>query len=230
MRRKREPARTLRVATVGAAAGRGRCRCAVLYGCASPIPDRAGRRLISARLRARMTHVDSAGRRSPSIGLICRGHRAVALENLALRQQLAAFTLQNARSFNRVIDSFGFCSRNPGETGAAPCLSSSPTPSCAGIAIGCDAAGPNDHARRGRVARGPTRRFGRWSIRWCPQILSGARRAFMGNCANSASTSRNEPSRGSSARASDRHHRHGEPSLRITSPRSSQWTSSRCRH
>ncbi len=27
-----------------------------------------------------------------SIGLICRGHRAVALENLALRQQLAALT------------------------------------------------------------------------------------------------------------------------------------------
>jgi hypothetical protein len=26
-----------------------------------------------------------------SIGLICRGHRAVALENLALRQQLATF-------------------------------------------------------------------------------------------------------------------------------------------
>jgi len=27
-----------------------------------------------------------------SIGLICRGHRAVALENLALRQQMAALT------------------------------------------------------------------------------------------------------------------------------------------
>ena len=27
-----------------------------------------------------------------SIGLLCRGHRAVALENLALRQQLAALT------------------------------------------------------------------------------------------------------------------------------------------
>ena len=26
-----------------------------------------------------------------SLGLICRGHRAVALENLALRQQLAVF-------------------------------------------------------------------------------------------------------------------------------------------
>ena len=27
-----------------------------------------------------------------SVGLICRGHRAIALENLALRQQLAALT------------------------------------------------------------------------------------------------------------------------------------------
>jgi hypothetical protein len=27
-----------------------------------------------------------------SIGLICRGHRAVALENLALRQQMATLT------------------------------------------------------------------------------------------------------------------------------------------
>lgn len=27
-----------------------------------------------------------------SIGLLCRGHQAVALENLALRQQLAALT------------------------------------------------------------------------------------------------------------------------------------------
>jgi hypothetical protein len=27
-----------------------------------------------------------------SIGLLCRGHRAVALENVALRQQLAVLT------------------------------------------------------------------------------------------------------------------------------------------
>ena len=32
-----------------------------------------------------------------SIGLMCRGHRAVALENLALRQQLAAFTRTRKR-------------------------------------------------------------------------------------------------------------------------------------
>jgi hypothetical protein len=32
-----------------------------------------------------------------SIGLLCRGHRAVALENLALRQQLAALTRTRKR-------------------------------------------------------------------------------------------------------------------------------------
>ena len=32
-----------------------------------------------------------------SIGLLCRGHRAVALENLALRQQLAVLTRRRAR-------------------------------------------------------------------------------------------------------------------------------------
>jgi hypothetical protein len=32
-----------------------------------------------------------------SIGLLCRGHRAVALENLALPQQLAALTLTRKR-------------------------------------------------------------------------------------------------------------------------------------
>src|SRR5207244_764085 len=32
-----------------------------------------------------------------SIGLICRGHRAVALENIALRQQLAALTRTTKR-------------------------------------------------------------------------------------------------------------------------------------
>ena len=56
-----------------------------------------------------------------SIGLICRGHRAVALENLALRQQLSAVTRpSNARGSARGIDSFGSCWRNLGGTGAAP--------------------------------------------------------------------------------------------------------------
>src|ERR1700682_2975217 len=39
-----------------------------------------------------------------SIGLICRGHRPVALENLALRQQVAALT--------RSVKSPDLCTRN----------------------------------------------------------------------------------------------------------------------
>src|SRR3984893_12951858 len=39
-----------------------------------------------------------------TIGLICRGHRAVALENLALRQQVAALTRTNKRPRLRTQD------------------------------------------------------------------------------------------------------------------------------
>ena len=39
-----------------------------------------------------------------AFGLICRGHRAVALENLALRQQLAALTRTGKRPHRRSID------------------------------------------------------------------------------------------------------------------------------
>jgi hypothetical protein len=40
-----------------------------------------------------------------SVGLLCQGHRAVALENLALRQQVAALTRRRkrpVRCFNSV--------------------------------------------------------------------------------------------------------------------------------
>jgi hypothetical protein len=38
------------------------------------------------------------------LGLLCRGHRAVALENLALRQQLAALMRTRKRSKVRTSD------------------------------------------------------------------------------------------------------------------------------
>ena len=38
------------------------------------------------------------------IGLMCRGHRAVALENVALRQQLAALTRTTKRPRLRSTD------------------------------------------------------------------------------------------------------------------------------
>ena len=43
------------------------------------------------------------------LGLLCRGHRAVALENLALRQQLAALTRTRKRSPVRTNDRLSYC-------------------------------------------------------------------------------------------------------------------------
>ena len=41
-----------------------------------------------------------------SVGLLCRGRRAVALENLALRQQVAALTRRTKRPHLRPRDRF----------------------------------------------------------------------------------------------------------------------------
>jgi hypothetical protein len=56
-----------------------------------------------------------------AIGLICCGHRAVALENLALRQQLAALTrTAHVRIFAPEIDCSGSGWSTCGGTGALP--------------------------------------------------------------------------------------------------------------
>jgi len=56
-----------------------------------------------------------------SIGLICRGHRAVALENLALRQQLAGLTRTIRRPELRMRDRrFWISSPQGGGSGAPP--------------------------------------------------------------------------------------------------------------
>jgi hypothetical protein len=72
-----------------------------------------------------------------TVGLICSGHRAVVLDNLALRQQLAALTRTiNAHSFARATDSFSilFVKRVAG-LAPAPWSSSSQTLSSAGIVL-----------------------------------------------------------------------------------------------
>src|SRR5881409_582829 len=61
--------------------------------CPSPIPDRLSCGIdlgFECATGSRMLTAVVVLLRS--IGLLCRGHRAVALENLALRQQLAALT------------------------------------------------------------------------------------------------------------------------------------------
>jgi hypothetical protein len=56
-----------------------------------------------------------------TIGLICRGHRAIALENLALRQQLAVLKRTVARPHLRSTDRlFWILLAKDGETGAPP--------------------------------------------------------------------------------------------------------------
>ena len=56
-----------------------------------------------------------------SLALICGGHRAVALENLALRQQLAVFKRTVRRPQLRQRDRlFGCCSPTRGKIGAQP--------------------------------------------------------------------------------------------------------------
>jgi hypothetical protein len=95
------------------------------------------------------------------LGLLCRGHRAVALENLALRQQLAALTRPaSGRRFARAIASFGSASRAHGEVGVPRSSSCTLTPSCGGIANGSADSGPS--AQRGVVpaARVRLRPFG----------------------------------------------------------------------
>jgi hypothetical protein len=52
-----------------------------------------------------------------SFALICGGHRAVGLENLALRHQLAVFKRTSVRHSVREIDCFGCCSLTPGGVG-----------------------------------------------------------------------------------------------------------------
>jgi hypothetical protein len=85
------------------------------------------------------------------LGLLCRGHRAVALENLALRQQLAALTRTRKRSQVRTSDRlFGSASRAHGEVGAPRSSSCTPTPSCGGIANGSAASGHVGQADRAR--------------------------------------------------------------------------------
>src|SRR5438309_5701630 len=77
-----------------------------------------------------------------TVALICSEHRAVALENLALRQQLAVFRRSVKPPPLRVeIAYFGCCSPTPGGSGAQRSSSCTRIPSCAGIDSGSAADG-----------------------------------------------------------------------------------------
>ena len=86
--------------------------------------------------------------------LVFNGQKQVALENAALRQQLAVFKREVKRPNSLAeTDCFGSGSPTRGETGAAPWWSSSPTPWFAGIANDSVAGGPPLTAETGTPSR-----------------------------------------------------------------------------
>src|SRR5438445_2881825 len=107
---------------------------------------------------------------------LCGGHRQVALENLALRHQLAVYKkMVKGRSCSAAIDCSG--SRCPGCGPAGGKLSSSchPTPSCGGSAAASASTGPDSPPGPPAVARPSAPRSKPWSAEWSRRIHSYTR-------------------------------------------------------
>jgi hypothetical protein len=164
-----------------------------------------------------------------SLRLICSGHRAVVLENLALRLQLAVLQRTARRPHLRRGRSPVLGAARQGVTGTQPWSSCSLTRSCAGTGSGSVAVGPDSPRQHVRADRVPLPPIGHSSTRWPRRILSGELLEFTGNCASRASSCRSGRCHDSCGDVVAHRHRPGERSSRITWQRSCRWTSSRCR-
>src|SRR5216683_4138319 len=165
-----------------------------------------------------------------SLRLICGGHRAVALENLALRQQLGAFRRTVGRPQLRTRDRLFWVLLAKAWRDWRTAL----------IVVQPDTV-VRWHRQwlRGRWTKRstPTRPgrpstlgpFGHSSTRWPRRILSGELLESTGNWASWASRCRSGLSHGSCGDAVAHRHRPGERSWRITWPLWCRWTSSPCR-
>jgi hypothetical protein len=96
-----------------------------------------------------------------SLSLIGRGHRAVPLENLALRQRLAVVaTLRGVREFRTRDRLFWvLVAKALRDWRTALIVVEPDTISCVGIANGSVAVGPNDQRQQVRAARAWLRPF-----------------------------------------------------------------------
>jgi hypothetical protein len=125
-----------------------------------------------------------------ALALALRGHQELVLENLALRQQLTTgHARPSAHASRRGTSCLGSPWGESGGTGARRWCSSSPTPSCAGIATGSgdDGADVRDTDRMAVPHRSadPHAR-----PRWRLQTRCGEHREFMASCACLVSTFR----------------------------------------
>src|SRR2546426_9090726 len=125
--------------------------------------------------------------------VLCCGHRQLALENLALRHQLAVYkrtvTRPRLRKTDRLFrgragQSLGRVEPAPGDRDSRhrPAVAAAPFPRVLGPSF--PAAPP--------AARASTTRLGPWSRAWPPQTFSGAPREFMVSFSSSVSTWRSE--------------------------------------
>ena len=96
------------------------------------------------------------------LGLLCRGHRAVVLENVALRQQLSVFRRTIRRPHLRTSDRLFWVllAKTWQDWRTALIVVHSPILSCVGIASGSGAIGPNAQREHVRAARTRLRPFG----------------------------------------------------------------------
>jgi hypothetical protein len=102
-----------------------------------------------------------------SLALICTGHRAVALENLALRQQLAVFQRTIKRPSLRSRDRlFWMALAHAWQDWRTALLVVQPDPLYAGIDNGSDAGGRSARLVLVLAGLARMRRFGNWSSRW----------------------------------------------------------------
>ncbi len=129
--------------------------------------------------------------------VLCCGHRQLALENLALRHQLAVYkrtvTRPRLRKTDRLFrgragQSLGRVEPAPGDRDSRhrPAVAAAPFPRVLGPSF--PAAPP--------AARASTTRLGPWSRAWPPQTFSGAPREFMVSFSSSVSTWPKAPSPG----------------------------------
>src|SRR5262249_28125603 len=108
------------------------------------------------------------------------GHRQLALENLALPQQLAVYKRMMTRPRLRPTDRLvGVALLGSGPAGGSPSSSLPPPPFYAGNGVASASTGPGSLAARTAVVRALTPRSGLSSLAWPPPTRSGAPRASM---------------------------------------------------
>ena len=121
-----------------------------------------------------------------------RTHTDLALENLALRQQLALLRHRSKRPrFGRLDRAFWVWLFGGGQGGARRSTSFAPKPSFVGIGRAFALSGPGSPDAGERVDRPSAPNLRSSSAPWRSPILSGARRASTANCSSWGSTFRN---------------------------------------